>query len=130
MTEKLRFKGKVNGATITQRGNKFYVSIQTDTTQEEFHRTHKPIANNHTLGIDTGIKAFASLSNGLQIFAPKPLNRLARRLKRLSRQLSKKRHSKTKNDGIKKSANFLKASLRLNRLHTRIANTRNNFYTN
>ncbi|BCZ18850.1 hypothetical protein NHP190012_04920 [Helicobacter sp. NHP19-012] len=33
MTEKLRFKGKVNGATITQRGNKFYVSIQTDTTR-------------------------------------------------------------------------------------------------
>ncbi|CCM73307.1 putative transposase OrfB [Helicobacter heilmannii ASB1.4] len=127
MTERLRLQGKINGATITQRGNKFYVSIQTDTTQEEFHRTHKPIANNNTLGIDTGIKAFASLSNGLQIFAPKPLNRLARRLKRLSRQLSKKRHSKTKNDGIKKSANFLKASLRLNRLHTRIANTRNNF---
>ncbi|WP_415575967.1 RNA-guided endonuclease InsQ/TnpB family protein, partial [Helicobacter felis] len=127
MTEKLRFKGKINGATITQRGNKFYVSIQIDITQEEFNRTHKPIANNHTLGIDTGIKAFASLSNGLQIQAPKPLNRLTRRLKRLSRQLSKKRHSKTKNDGVKKSRNYLKASLRLNRLHTKIANTRNDF---
>ncbi|BEG58045.1 MULTISPECIES: RNA-guided endonuclease InsQ/TnpB family protein [Helicobacter] len=127
MTERLRLQGKINGATISQKGDKFYVSIQTDITQEEFNRTHKPIANNHTLGIDTGIKAFASLSNGLQIQAPKPLNRLTRRLKRLSRQLSKKRHSKTKNDGVKKSRNYLKASLRLNRLHTRIANTRNNF---
>lgn len=127
MCEKLRFKGKVNGATISQRGDKFFVSIQVDISQEEFKRTHKPIKNNCTLGIDTGIKAFASLSNGLQIFAPKPLARLTRRLKRLSRQLSKKRHSKTKNDGVKKSRNFLKASLRLNRLHTKIANTRNNF---
>ncbi|CCF80929.1 putative transposase OrfB [Helicobacter bizzozeronii CCUG 35545] len=72
MTEKLRFKGKINGATITQRGNKFYVSIQTDITQEEFNRTHKPIANNHTLGIDTGIKAFASLSNGYRYKHPSP----------------------------------------------------------
>ncbi|WP_053827896.1 RNA-guided endonuclease InsQ/TnpB family protein [Helicobacter heilmannii] len=129
MTEKLRFKGKVNGATITQRGNKFYVSIQTDTTQEEFHRTHKPIKSNYTLGVDTGIKAFASLSNGLQIQAPKPLNRLrlARRLKRFSRQVSRKQHPKAKGDKTKKSANYLKAVLRLNRLHTRIANTRNNF---
>ncbi|WP_104696154.1 RNA-guided endonuclease InsQ/TnpB family protein, partial [Helicobacter salomonis] len=76
MTEKLRLRGKINGATITQRGSKFFVSIQMDTTQEEFNYTHKPIVNNHTLGIDTGIKAFASLSNGLQIQAPKPLNRL------------------------------------------------------
>ncbi|WP_104758258.1 RNA-guided endonuclease InsQ/TnpB family protein [Helicobacter salomonis] len=127
MTEKLRLRGKINGATITQRGSKFFVSIQMDTTQEEFNYTHKPIVNNHTLGIDTGIKAFASLSNGLQIFAPKPLNRLTRALKRLSRQLSKKRHCKTKNDGVKKSRNYLKASLRLNRLHTKIANTRNDF---
>ncbi|WP_162982287.1 RNA-guided endonuclease InsQ/TnpB family protein, partial [Helicobacter labacensis] len=100
MTQKLRFKGKINGATITQRGSKFFVSLQVDTTQEEFERTHKPIKNNHTLGIDTGIKAFVSLSNGLQISAPKPLARLTRRLQRLARQLSKKRHSKTKNDGI------------------------------
>ncbi len=137
MTEKLRLRGKINGATITQRGNKFYVSIQIDTTQEEFERTHKPVKNNRTLGIDTGIKAFATLSNGLQVFAPKPLNRLTRRLKRLSRQVSRKsKHSaclpKTKGreqnaPHTRKSANYLKASLRLNRLHARIANIRNDF---
>ncbi|CRF46892.1 Mobile element protein [Helicobacter heilmannii] len=127
MTERLRFKGKINGATITQKGAKFFVSIQINTTQEEFNRTHKPIKSNSTLGVDTGIKAFASLSNGLQIQAPKPLNRLTRRLKRFSRQVSKKQHPKTKGDKTRKSANYLKATLRLNRLHARIANTRNNF---
>ncbi|WP_120955994.1 RNA-guided endonuclease InsQ/TnpB family protein [Helicobacter mehlei] len=127
MTEKLRLQGKINGATITQRGDKFYVSIQIDTTQEEFNRTQLPIKNNHTLGVDTGIKAFASLSNGLQVQAPKPLNRLTRRLKRLARQLDKKQHPKTKGDRTKKSNNYLKAVLRLNRLHTRITNTRKDF---
>ncbi|WP_104752399.1 RNA-guided endonuclease InsQ/TnpB family protein [Helicobacter baculiformis] len=127
MTEKLRLKGKINGATISRHGSKFYVSIQVDTTKEEFNRTHKPAKGNSTLGIDTGIKAFASLSNGLQIFAPKPLNRLARRLKKLARQLDKKQHPKTKGDSTKKSNNYLKAVLRLNRLHTRIANIRTDF---
>ncbi|WP_104629027.1 RNA-guided endonuclease InsQ/TnpB family protein [Helicobacter bizzozeronii] len=127
MTEKLRLRGKINGATITQRGSKFFVSIQTDITQEEFNRTHKPIVNNHILGIDTGIKAFVSLSNGLQVFAPKPLNRLTRALKRLARQLDKKQHPKTKGDSTKKSSNYLIATLCLNRLHTRIANIRNDF---
>ncbi|CRF48491.1 Mobile element protein [Helicobacter heilmannii] len=127
MTERLRFKSKINGATITQKGDKFFVSLQVDTIQEEFNRTHKPIKNNCTLGVDTGIKAFASLSNGLQIFATKPLNRLTRQLKRISRQLSKKQHPKTKGDKTRKSANYLKAALRLNRLHTRIANTRTDF---
>ncbi|WP_258399924.1 hypothetical protein [Helicobacter fennelliae] len=46
------------------------------------------------LGIDVGLKSFASLSNGLSIQAPKPLNKLTRRLRRVSRSLSKKQHPK------------------------------------
>ncbi len=115
MTKKLGFQGKINGATITQKGDNFFVSIQIDTTQEEFKAHHKPIKSHCTLGVDTGIKAFASLSNGLRVQAPKPLNRLIRWQQRHCRQLSKKRHCKTKNEGIKKSRNYLKASLRLNR---------------
>ncbi len=49
MTERLRLQGKINGATISQKGDNFYVSIQVDTTQEEFNRTHKPIKSNCTL---------------------------------------------------------------------------------
>ncbi|WP_286349241.1 hypothetical protein [Helicobacter felistomachi] len=49
----------------SQKGDKFYVSIQVDTTQKKFNRTHRLVKNNCTLGVDTGIKAFASLSNGL-----------------------------------------------------------------
>ncbi|EQM94605.1 IS605 OrfB family transposase, partial [Helicobacter bilis ATCC 43879] len=79
---------------------------------------------------DVGLKSFVSLSNGLSIQAPKPLYKLTQRLKRVSRSLSKKQHPKTKSEamqGIKKSNNYLKQSVKLNKLHTKIANVRNDF---
>ncbi|EAL2570115.1 hypothetical protein AY557_09080 [Campylobacter coli] len=47
-----------------------------------------------------------------------------------ARQLSKKQHAKTKQEalqGIKKSSNYLKASIKLNKLHRKIANIRSDF---
>lgn len=47
-----------------------------------------------------------------------------------SRQLSKKQYPKTKGDvlkGIKKSANYIKATMRLNKIHKRISNVRSDF---
>ncbi|BCD49153.1 hypothetical protein HSHS1_08550 [Helicobacter suis HS1] len=125
MCEKLRFKGKISGVTISIKGSKFFVSIAMEITKNEFVHTHKPLKNFKTIGIDTGIKSFVSLSNGLQIKAPKPLTKLTRRLTRL--QLSKKQHPKAKGDKLKKSRKFLKASLRLNKLHQRISNIRLDF---
>ncbi len=62
ITEKFRFRGKINDATITQRNTTLSSLYRSNinTTQEEFGRTHKPIINNHTLGINTGIKVLAS----------------------------------------------------------------------
>ncbi|MGX2975781.1 transposase [Ursidibacter arcticus] len=68
-----------------------------------------------------------SLFNGLGIKAPKPLAKLARKIVKQSRRLSKKQHPKTKGDKTKKSANYLKASLKLAKLHRRIANIRTDF---
>ncbi|WP_163556365.1 RNA-guided endonuclease InsQ/TnpB family protein [Helicobacter suis] len=127
MTEKLRFVGKISGATISIKGSDFFVSIAMEVSQKEFISTHKPLKNSKTIGIDTGIKSFVSLSNGLQIKAPKPLTKLTRRLKRLSRQLSKKQHPKAKGDKTRKSRNYLLASLKLNKLHQRISNIRLDF---
>lgn len=128
LREKLRFNGKINSVTISQKADKFYASFSIEIDESEFKRTHKAkIENNRTLGIDVGIKSFVSLSSGLAIKAPKPLDKLTRKLKRVSRQLSKKQHPKTKGDTTKKSNNYKKQSIKLGKLHNKIANVRSNF---
>ena len=131
MTEPLRFNGKINSVTISQRGDKFYASFSMEITEDEYIRTHKFAKQNDlSVGIDLGIKTFLTLSNGLQINAPKPLNKLKRLLIRRQRQLDKKLHPKTKDEvlkGIKKSNNYKKASLKPNKVHQRISNIRKDY---
>ena len=128
MREPIKYVGKINNATISQVANKFYVSFSMEITQEEYDRTHKPaIYKNLGLGIDIGLKSFAVLSNGLEVLAPKPLAKTARKIKKLQRQLSRKQHPKTKGDTTKKSRNYLKASLKLAKAHRKIANIRQDF---
>ena len=131
MREKLRFEGKITSVTISQKGDKFFASFNMRISREEYIRTHpKTKTNQLALGIDLGLKSFLSLSNGLEVKAPKPLDRLERLLVRRSRQLSKKQHAKTKQEalqGVKRSKNYQKASIKLNKLHRRIANIRGDF---
>ncbi|EAH7543197.1 TPA: RNA-guided endonuclease InsQ/TnpB family protein, partial [Campylobacter jejuni] len=128
MRENLRFNSKINSATISQKGDKYFASFSVEIPQDEFIKTHKIKENKGgILGIDMGLKSFVSLSNGLSINAPKPLNKLTRKLKRVSRQLSKKQHPKAKGDKTKKSNNYLKQNLKLRKIHTKIANMRNDF---
>lgn len=124
LAEKVRFHGKINGVTISQKGEKFYASFSLTIPQEAF----TPLPHSDLgLGIDVGIKSMVSLSNGLEIKSPKPLDKLSRKLARLSRQLSKKQHPKTKGDKTLKSANYKKASLKVAKLYRRIANIRSDF---
>ncbi len=131
MREALRFNGKINSVTISQNGEKFYASFSFEISQNEFEKTHKKATNsNLALGIDVGIKSFLSLSNGLQVKAPKPLGKLNRLLVKRARQLAKKAHPRTKDEariGVKKSSNYQKASVKLNKLHRRISNIRSDF---
>lgn len=131
MKEKLRFNGKVNNVVISQKADKFFASFSMEITKDEYNRTHKKVKDNRTsIGIDLGISNFATLSNGLQIQSPKPLAKLTRLIVRRQRQLNKKQHPKTKGDvlrGVKKSNNYIKASSKLSKLHTRVANIRLDF---
>lgn len=131
MRESLRFNGKINSVTISQNANKFYASFSVEISQDEYNKTHKRIhQNKQGIGIDIGLKSFVCLSNGLSIKAPKPLNKLTRLMIKRSRQLSKKQHPKTKGEslkGIKKSANYTKATMKLNKVYKRIANIRTDF---
>lgn len=128
MKEALRFNGKINNVVISQKANKFFASFSMEIAEDEYKRTHKRVKPNRlNVGIDLGISNFATLSNGLVITSPKPLDKLTRLIVRRQRQLSKKVHQKTKGDKTKKSKNYVKASNKLAKLHTRVTNIRLDF---
>ena len=78
----------------------------------------KPIDENKAVGIDLGIKTFATLSNGKEIQNPKNLRKAMTRLKRLQRRLSRK---------VKGSNNREKARKVLACQYERVTNRRNDF---
>lgn len=72
----------------------------------------------NTVGLDLGIKTFATLSTGEKVDAPKPLKAALKKLKRLQRSLSRK---------AKGSKHREAARLKVARLYARIADTRSDF---
>jgi putative transposase len=110
LCESLRFVGKIISATISRIANKWFVSITVETNAPQ--TTYE---NQGVVGVDLGVKSLATLSTGEEIVGPKPHKVLLKRLKRLSRSLSRK---------VKGSKNRFKAKQKLAKLHARIANIR------
>ena len=133
MTRRVRFDGKINGVVISQEGNKYFASFSMLITEDEYKRTHPHVACNRkedSLGIDVGIKSALVLSDGISVDSPKPLKNNLRKIKRLSRQLDKRTHARTKQErlsGVKKSNNYRKLSLKLANAQRRVANIRRDF---
>jgi putative transposase len=119
LSEDIRFQGKFVNATITREANNWFISFTIEPLV-----SFLPCKNQTSIGVDLGSKAFVTISNGVQIFANKPLKANLRRLKRLSRQLDKKQHSKYKGDKTTKSKNYERQSQKVSKLHIRIANIR------
>jgi putative transposase len=110
LCESLRFIGKIVSATISRVADKWFVSITVETLP--IQTTYE---NQVVVGVDLGVKILATLSNGEEIIGPKPHKALLKRLKNLSRSLSRKK---------KGSQNRFKAKQKLAKLHARIANMR------
>lgn len=111
MREALRFSGKILSATVSRVADRWFVSV----TVEVAHRV--PVRENQAAagGVDLGVKALATMSDGSTVEGPKALRSNLKRLGRLSRSLSRK---------VKGSANRRKAKVKLARLHARISNIR------
>ena len=134
MAEHIRFNyAKINNACISQSGGHFYVSFSFQITEEEYKRTHPNVDlvdGSRKVGVDLGIKSALILSDGIAIDNPKPLKKNLRKIKRLSRQLSKRVHPKTKEErlqGAKKSNNYMKLSVHLAHVQGRVAIIRRDF---
>ena len=134
MAEHIRFNyAKINNVCISQSGGKYYASFSLEITEEEYKRTHPNVDlvdANRKVGVDMGIKSALILSDGIAIENPKPLKKHQRKITRLSRQLSKRFHPKTKEErlkGVRKSNNYMKLSVRLAHAQGRVANIRRDF---
>ena len=98
--------------TISKEGSRWFVSFCVDAERLPVQQTQA------SLGIDVGIKAFATLSNQQVFDAPKPLKQAKTKLATLQRQASKQ---------VKNSQNQRKTYNKISRLHARIARIRLDF---
>jgi putative transposase len=104
--------GAVKNVTVSWHNSKWFVSIQTEREVEV------PTPQGEAIGIDMGIVRFATLSDGSS-FAPLNCFRHHESALRKAQQgMSRK---------AKFSSNWRKAKKKVQRLHARIANVRNDF---
>lgn len=132
MSQRLRFNGNVLGVRVSQDGDKFFASFQVQITEEEYRRTHpKACAEKHgAVGIDFGLDETMTLSDGIAIHNPRIIRKHQRKITRLSRQLSKRQHAKTKQErlqGVKRSNNYRKLSRQLGKEQRHVAAIRQDF---
>jgi putative transposase len=111
-------EGMMRSLTITKTpSGKYYVSVLAETTTEA--PEHMEIKADTSTGIDMGVTAFLTTSDGIQIGNPKNLKKSTKKLKKAQRQLSRKR---------KGSKNRNKARIKVARLQEHVANQRMDFH--
>jgi len=99
-------------ATVSERAGRWCVSVQVEMNLPEPVEAEKPAA-----GVDLGIFAMATVSDGTRIENPRALKRSLGKIKRLQRVISRRQ---------KGSANRKKAVRQLAKAHLHVANIRKN----
>ncbi|MDR1567839.1 MAG: transposase [Streptococcaceae bacterium] len=116
-------KGIIKSATISRHSSgKYYVSLL---CKEEIYELPK---TNSAIGIDLGITDFAILSDGQKIDNNKFTSKMAKKLKREQRKLSKRALlAKKKGINLFDAKNYQKQKRKVARLHEKVMNQRNDF---
>lgn len=119
---KVKYKGyknnnigefKIIKATISKNNlNQYYCSITCEVDISPLPKLATKV------GIDLGVKDFATFSNGIKIPNNRTLFKYEHKLKKAQRRLSKKE---------KGSKNFIKQRLKVAKLHQKVANIREDF---
>lgn len=100
----------VLSATVSRRAGRWFVSVGVR------KRTRMPDNHGPVVGVDWGVSHLVTLSDGTIIEGGRPLRRLQRGLKHVQKELSRRQ---------KGSSDRAKTLLRLQKLHWRVANVRN-----
>jgi putative transposase len=114
-------EGEIKQTTVVREAGHWYVSFSTERDIPD--PVPAPIAEEKAVGIDVGLKRFATMASGSNhrptyIRNPRFFTQFLPRLRVLSRRLSKK---------VLKSQNWLKAKQQLAKLHARIRHCREDF---
>lgn len=119
----------IKSGTVSVKAGRYYVSVLVDVPDIE-----KPQLNNFGLGIDLGVKEFATISNGVvkkNINKSAKLKKLEKQLKREQRCLSRKyedlkrRNKKMKGEATRQ--NIEKQIKKVQKLHHRMDNIRTDY---
>lgn len=112
-----QFSGKIKTSTVSKTPTgKYFISILVET--EDTIPNKAPVDENKAVGVDLGIKMFATLSDGTEIQNPKYLKKALKKLKRLQRSVSRK----------KKGSNSRKKAVKLlARQYEKVADKRKDF---
>lgn len=114
-----KFKGDIKTVTVSRTPTgKFFVSILVE-NQKELPKK-KPIKERTAVGIDMGVKTFATLSDGTTFDNPKYLRNNIRRLQVEQRKLSRR----LKKGAKEQSKSYQKQRLIVAKLHEHIKNQR------
>jgi putative transposase len=109
--------GKVKSVTISRTvTGKLFASVLSDDGLEQPEKA--PVTESGTVGIDLGLKTFATLSTGEKIANPRHLKRSLQKLARAQRRCSRR---------VKGSSNRNKARHIVACVHEKVANQRNDF---
>jgi putative transposase len=108
-------KGKVKHLTVTQDGEQWYCSVSVELKTKT--RNTKPTGAG-VVGIDVGLKTYATLSDGTKVENPKTLAKYQKKLNRANRRLHKRE---------KGSKNREKQRVVVAKLHRKVRNVRNDF---
>lgn len=110
-------KGKLKTIAIKKQIDKWYAVLVTEIERKNIVNNYLP-KTGKSVGIDLGVKVFATFSDGNSIQNPKPLKKASLNIKSVQRQLE------TKN---KDSNRYKKAKNKLAKLHLKVANVRKDF---
>lgn len=103
-------EGRIMNATVRRNpSGKYFISVLAETEVKQFEKTGSAV------GIDVGLKDFATLSDGTIYANPKFLRTLEEKLVKAQRILSRRQLG---------SSNWNKQKVRVARLHEKIANAR------
>ena len=134
LRERLRWPGRVMGASVGRHADHWYLAVQVDVPDDvaHLHRTGDGV-----IGVDLGVSTAATLSNGEKIAVPRPLTTALRRMRiRSRRQLRKLEAAKVaagiqgpipKGTRLPVSKNRTCGARALARLHERIGRVRADF---
>lgn len=116
MVKDCNFRGEPKQVTISLKAGKWYASILC-----AYEIPDKNIIGDNIVGIDVGLKVYATLSDGTKIDNIKTTKKYAKKLRRENKKLSRKK---------KGSSNFKRQVFKLQKVHNKIDNIRNNFLHN